>query len=87
MALVVESCLPARAVNGSEGCSLLSGAMESIFARYRIDDLSIVHATCEGDADERCTWRLEAEDVGHASQEGQPTAVADSSDGEDAENE
>ena len=64
--LVVERCLPARAVNGGGGCSLLSGAIRSILDQYRVDDISIVHTACEGHAEDRCVWRLEAKDGNHA---------------------
>lgn len=64
--LVIERCLPARAVNGGGGCSLLSGAIQSILDRYRVDDIAIVHTACEGHAEGRCIWRLEAKEGTHA---------------------
>jgi predicted hydrocarbon binding protein len=58
--LVVEECLPARAVQDGSGCSLLHGAIERILDEYRAGGVRIVHEECESRAEERCLWRVEA---------------------------
>jgi predicted hydrocarbon binding protein len=58
--LVVEKCLPARAVEGGSGCSLLHGVIERILDEYRAGGARIVHEQCESRAEERCLWLVEA---------------------------
>lgn len=57
--LVVEQCLPARAVQDGSGCSLLHGAIERIMDEYQAGGVRIVHEQCESRAGERCLWRVE----------------------------
>lgn len=57
--LVVEQCLPARAVESGSGCSLLHGAIERILDEYRAGDVRIVHEQCESRAEARCQWGVE----------------------------
>lgn len=58
-ALTVHRCLPARALAGDEGCAILEGVIQAVLERYRAGPAVIVHAACEGRADDRCLWRLE----------------------------
>lgn len=59
--LIVEHCLPARAVSGSEGCALLGGAMEFLLRAYGTPDVVATHPRCEGRKEASCLWRPESQ--------------------------
>jgi len=59
--VVVDRCLPARAVQGSSGCAFVTGAIERILGRYGANGFAVVHDACEGRAADHCSWRLDAD--------------------------
>lgn len=58
--LIVEGCLPARALQeGEVGCSLLEGAIAQVLDAYAAGRYDVVHDECEGRDEPRCRWVLE----------------------------
>lgn len=57
--LIVQHCLPARAVGGSEGCALVAGAMERLLATSERCEVAVAHPLCEGRREPHCLWSLE----------------------------
>lgn len=58
--LVVDPCLPARALEGEAGCALLEGVMEAVLAAYGAESPQLLHPSCQSRGDGPCVWRLEA---------------------------
>ncbi len=58
--LVVEHCLPARAVSHGAGCSLVEGAIERVLEAYRAGGHRVRHTQCESRSEGPCLWQVEA---------------------------
>ncbi len=58
--LVVEHCLPARAVSHGAGCSLVVGAIERVLEAYRAGGHRVCHTQCESRSEGPCLWQVES---------------------------